>query len=161
MPDAPVTINNTPLVALASIGQLHLLPSLFGRILVPEAVVAEFLATEREARTELFAAQSWLISTRLGDPNHSLRYSGLDRGEAEVLALAEEQGARLVIMDERRGRRYAGRLGIPVSGTVGVLLLAKERGLVDAVAPLITELTASGLYLDEDVVRRALLIAGE
>lgn len=161
MPDAPVIINNTPLVALASINQLHLLPALFGQVLVPEAVVAEFLAMEREARAPLLAGETGLAPVSLSNPTHSLRYVGLDRGEAEVLALAEELGAGLVIMDELRGRRYARRLGITVSGTVGVLLLAKERGLVDAVAPLIKQLIERGLYLDDDVVRQALLIAAE
>jgi predicted nucleic acid-binding protein len=161
MPDAPVIINNTPLVALASIGQLNLLPALFGEVLVPEAVIAEFVAVDREARVALMSALDWLIPTRVDDPVHSLRYAGLDRGEAEVLALAEESGARLVVMNERRGRRYARRLGIAVSGTVGMLLLAKEEGLVTAIAPLLAQLLENGLYLDESVVRQALLLAGE
>jgi predicted nucleic acid-binding protein len=161
MPDAPVVINNTPLVALASIGQLQLLQPLFGAVLVPNAVIAEFFAVERESRVALIAAEDWLIPTAVEDPTHTERYAGLDQGEAEVLAVAEEKGAALVIMDERRARRYARRLSIPVSGTLGVLLLAKERGLVDAVAPLIAQLIESGLYLADDVVRQALLIAGE
>jgi predicted nucleic acid-binding protein len=52
---------------------------------------------------------------------------GLDRGEAEVLALAEEREARLVVIDERKARRYAQRLGIPLTGTLGLLVAAKER----------------------------------
>jgi predicted nucleic acid-binding protein len=57
-----------------------------------------------------------------------LAYTGLDEGEASVLALAEELDASLVIVDERKGRRYAKRLGLAVTGTMGILLLAKEQG---------------------------------
>ena len=86
---------------------------------------------------------------------------GLDQGEAEVLALAEERAARLVIIDERKGRRYANRLSIPLTGTLGVLLLAKERGLVTSLAPLLDELQEAGLYLDPDLVNQVLVLAGE
>lgn len=81
----------------------------------------------------------------LDKPQRSRVYVGLDQGEAEVLALAEECGARLVVMDERKGRRFARRLGVPLTGTLGVLLLGKERGLVPSLAPLLAELQEAGL----------------
>ncbi len=72
----------------------------------------------------------WIKITPLANPRQALVYVGLDRGEAEVLALANERSARLVIIDERKGRRYAKRLGLPLTGTVGVLLTAKHSGLI-------------------------------
>jgi len=75
--------------------------------------------------------------------------------------LAEERGARLVIIDERKGRRYANRLGILLTGTLGVLLLAKERGLIALLAPLLDELHNAGLYLDPALVDQVLVLAGE
>jgi predicted nucleic acid-binding protein len=86
---------------------------------------------------------------------------GLDRGEAEVLTLAVEREARLVVIDERKGRRYARHLGLPLTGTLGILLLAKEKGLVTAVGPLIEKLQASGLYLAPELVERVLILAQE
>ena len=59
----------------------------------------------------------WIKSTALENPRQALVYVGLDRGKAEVLALACERSARLVIIDERRGRQYARRLGLPLTGT--------------------------------------------
>jgi len=103
----------------------------------------------------------WLQTVSLSDPRHALTYTGLDRGEAEVLALAVEHKARLVIMDERKGHRYAYRLGLPLTGTLGVLLLAKEEGLVTAVGPLIQQLLDQGLYFLPELVSRALSLAGE
>jgi hypothetical protein len=66
-----------------------------------------------------------------------------------------------VIIDERNGRRYAKRLGLPLSGTVGVLLTAKAEGLMPALAPLIDQLLAEGLFLSPELIDRALELAGE
>ena len=67
----------------------------------------------------------------------------------------------VVIIDERRGRRYAKRLGLPLTGTVGLLLAAKMQGLIPALAPLIDQLLANGLFLAPSVVEQALKLAGE
>jgi predicted nucleic acid-binding protein len=87
--------------------------------------------------------------------------SDLDRGEAEVIALAQELNADLVIVDERLARRHARRLGLTLTGTLGVLLKAKERRLVPAVGPLISQLRQDGIRLDDALVAEALDLAGE
>ena len=92
---------------------------------------------------------------------HRRVYAGLHRGEASVLALAEEHNARLVIIDELKARRYAQQIGLQVTGTIGVLLLAKEQGLINAIQPPITELQAHGLYLSSALIDKALQLAGE
>jgi uncharacterized protein len=79
----------------------------------------------------------------------------------EALALAEECDARLVLMDERKGRRFALRLGIPLTGTMGLLLLAKELGIIANLAPLLADLVDAGLYLAPDLSARVLRLAGE
>jgi uncharacterized protein len=161
MPAPPVIINNTPLVGLWSLERLDLLRALFGTVWLPTAVASEFLAAHDAARQRALAETDWLQTVSLSDPRHALTYTGLDRGEAEVLALAVEHNARLVIMDERQGRRYAHRLGLSLTGTLGVLLLAKEEGLITAVAPLIQQLLDQGLYFSPELVNRALTLAGE
>jgi predicted nucleic acid-binding protein len=143
------------------LGQLELLRDLFGTVLIPQAVQQEFLATERALRQSALDSAPWIQPEQLNRPQRALAFAGLDRGEAEVLALAEEREARLVIIDERRGRRYARRLGLPLTGTLGVLLLAKERELVSAVGPLVDELQEAGLYLSPEVVAQTLRLAGE
>jgi uncharacterized protein len=161
MPAPPVIINNTPLVALWSLERLDLLGDLFGTVWLPTAVAAEFLAVHPVARQRALAEADWLQIIPLSDSRHSLAYTGLDRGEAEVLALAVEHSARLVIIDEQKGRRYARRLGLSLTGTLGVLLLAKEEGLVTAVGPLIQQLLDQDLYFSPELVSRALTVAGE
>ncbi len=161
MPDKPVIVNNGPLVALWSIGHLDFLKNLYDEILIPKTIHDEFLATERAIREEALKKAPWIKPTQLLYPRQALVYTGLDLGEAEVLALATERSARLVIMDERKGRRYAMRLKLPLTGTLGVLLAAKDKGLTPFVAPLIDNLLKEGLYLSADVVIRALELAGE
>ncbi len=160
MPAAPVILNNTPLVALWVLRRLDLLRDLFGEVLIPPAVHAEFLAIDRAARQEALAEASWIKATPLANPRRILAYTGLDEGEAAVLVLAEEL-AGVVVMDERKGRRYAKRLGLALTGTLGLLLLAKERGFLPSVREAIDLLLAAGLYLDVYLVAEVLLLAGE
>jgi hypothetical protein len=157
----PVILNNTPLVAPWSIGHLMLLHDLYGDILIPQAIYQEFLATERAVRQAALDALPWIKKATLADPRQVLVYVGLDQGEAEVLALASERSARLVIIDELKGRRYAQRLGFPLTGTVGVLLTAKAQKLIPAVSPLIDQLLTEGLFLTPKLVESALKLAGE
>jgi predicted nucleic acid-binding protein len=161
MPDGPVVLNNTPLVALWAIGRLDFLRDLFGEVLIPQAVEAEFLAIERNVREGALADAPWIQSVRLAQPRRSLAYMGLDRGEADVLALAEERDARLVVIDERKARRYAERLGLPLTGTLGLLLAAKEAGLIELVTVWTDRLREAGLYLKPDLVQKILRLAGE
>ncbi len=161
MHSGPVILNNTPLVALWVLNRLDLLQSLYDVVSIPTAVRDEFLAVSRERRQQFLARSSWIQVTPLHTPEYALTFSDLDAGEAEVLALAVEQAARLVIIDERKGRRYAKRLGLPVTGTLGVLLAAKARGMIVSVAPLIDILLENGLYLHSDLIERTLQAAGE
>ncbi len=160
MPAAPVILNNTPLVALWVLDRFDLLRDLYGEVMIPEAVHAEFLATEREARKAALDDAPWIRTVQLPNPQRALVYTGLDEGEAAVLALAEELSG-VVVMDERKGRRYAHRLGLPLTGTLGVLLLAKERHLLASVGHAIHQLLAVSLYLDADLIAEVMRLAGE
>ncbi|GAK50350.1 hypothetical protein U14_01578 [Candidatus Moduliflexus flocculans] len=157
----PVISNNTPLAALWSIGQVSLLRALYGEILIPQAVYYEFLAVEQPKRQELLLSSPWIIPVALEHPRRALAFNGLDAGEAEVLALAEELDARLLIVDERKARQYAKRLGMPFTGTLGVLLAAKTGGHITAIFPYVHALLRNGLYLAPEIIIKALELAGE
>lgn len=161
MPVGPVVLNNTPLAALWAIGRLDLLRDLFGKVLIPEAVRDEFLARDAGDRARALADSPWVQCAAIAHPRRILAFTGLDRGEAEVLALAEEKEARLVVLDEKKARRFAARLGIPKTGTLGLLLLAKEERLIDSLRPWLDQLHASGLHLGSDLVQKTLELAGE
>lgn len=161
MPASPVVVNSTPLVAFWSIGRLDILRGLFGEIMIPSAVRDEFLSAEKESRRKTLRDESWIQVVALENPNRAAVYAGLDEGEAQVLVLAEEQNASLVLIDERKARRYAERLKLPLSGTLDVLLLAKEEGIISAVSPFLKAIREAGLYLHEDLIEQVLKLAGE
>jgi hypothetical protein len=161
MPAGPVILNSTPLVALWVLDRFELLRDLFGTIVIPSAVHTEFLATETESRLPKLADSPWIEIESVQSQRTVRTFVGLDRGEAEVLALAIERSARLVVIDERRGRRFADRLSIPLTGTLGLLLLAKERSLLTEIAPEIDRLQRNGLYLLPALVNHALSMANE
>ncbi len=157
-----VVVDATPIIALALIEKLNLLQQLYGEVVMPAAVHAEILAggTRGTGRAELREA-AWLCVMPLKDPRRADLLADLNRGEAEVIALAQEINANLVIIDERLARRHAKRLGLSLTGTLGVLLRAKERGLISAVAPLIEQLRREGIYLTDTVIAETLRLAGE
>lgn len=88
-------------------------------------------------------------------------FISLDLGEAETLALAEETNAQLVLMDERKGRSYAQRMGLPLSGSFGALLLAKEKHIITAVSPLLHEIQNAGLFIHPNLFHAILELANE
>lgn len=161
MPTKPVIINNSPLVALWELGHLALLRALYTKVLMPEEVAEEFLRKEPMARETALEEATWLEVVQLAIPLDDSDYPELERGEAAVLALAAERGARLVIFDDLDARQYAQRLHLPVTGTVGILLAAKKKGLIDVIEPLLTDLRNNGMYLGDAVIVHALQLAGE
>jgi predicted nucleic acid-binding protein len=160
--DGPVIVDTTPVIALALVGHLGLLRSLYDRVVVPPAVRAELRAgrSHHAGSVELKAAP-WIETVALADPSRADLLSDLDRGEAEVIALGQETRSKLVIIDERLGRLHARRLGLPLTGTIGILLRAKENDLLPAVRPILQRLRDGGIYLGAGLVEQALRLAGE
>jgi len=164
MPEPALTViaDTTPLIALALIGQLDILRQLYSAIAIPPAVDAELVAGGSGAPgVAAVHAAPWIRAVPLHDPRRADLIADLDRGEAEVLALAQELNASLVIIDERLARRHARRLGLRLTGSVGVLLRAKKHGYIVAVKPLLTQLRSSGIRLSDALVEEALRLARE
>ncbi len=161
-PSRVVVVNTTPIIALALIEQLDLLPRLYGQVVVPPAVQAEVLkgGAQGIGVAEIRSAE-WINVIALADPRRVGLLPDLDRGEAEVIALAQELRAELVIIDERLARKYARRLKLELTGTLGVLLRAKQRGFLLAIHPLVDQLVQGGIRLGDDVIAEALRLAGE
>lgn len=140
------------LIGLEQIGHLHLLPGLFDEVVAPPAVVAEF-GHRPDWLREVSVADRTLVTAH--------RAHLLDEGEAEAIALAREHPGATLLMDERRGRRYAEALGIPIVGTAGLLVRAKQRGLIAEVRPLLDDLRAVGFWLSDPLYALVLALAGE
>ncbi len=155
-----IVADTGPLIALSRIGKLSILPRLFAGTFTTETGLAECLA--RPDRPEGAAITAALGAGQLileADVANDQDWS-LDAGEATVInaALARHAG---ILMDDRAGRRVAGILGIPVIGVLGVLVLAKRRGLLPAIRPQVEQLVVSGYYLADQTIDDALRLAGE
>lgn len=157
-----IVTNTTPIISLALIGQLTLLHRLYDKVVIPPAARNEILAggVSGIGITEL-EKSDWLITTVLKDARRADLLSDLDRGEAEAIVLAQELGADLVIIDERLARKHARRLGLKLTGTLGILLEAKKRGYISTIKPLVEKLVHGGIRLGDDVIKESLRLAGE
>jgi hypothetical protein len=154
----------SPLVSLARIDRLQLLPDLYRAVLIPDAVwneVVELGAGEPGAK-EVERAQ-WVKRCQVDNVDlvKALRQE-LDAGEAEAIALALEANGNVVLMDERMGREVAHHFGVQCTGTLGVLIEAKNKGMLDAVGPCLDKLIADAEFRVSDTLyRRVLEEAGE
>ena len=114
-----VIVNSTPLIALAKSGRLDLLRHLYGRIVIPEAVYREVTEKNDVVSQEVSQALEWIQIVRV-DPNVDRRMyrAKLHEGEVEVMLLAQETGADLVIIDDDAARKTAEYLELPLTGTL-------------------------------------------
>jgi hypothetical protein len=158
-----VVANAGPLIALARIGHFPLLHALFGELSVPPAVREEVLSVgvARPGADE-FAAASWIRVVDVPDTVAvQLLRERLGAGESEAIVLAIQVHADLLLIDEARGRRVAEMSGLTRTGTIGVILAAKRRGLVQAATPLLDDLVAAGFRMSAALYRTALSLAAE
>lgn len=127
-----VVADTSPLNYLVQINCDRVLPALYERVFVPWIVVEELRNTGavEVVREWLKDAPSWLVVEQLADTTDP-RLARLDPGERQAIQLAEQKCADLLLMDERLGVRIAREQGLAVTGTLGVLLQAASRGLID------------------------------
>lgn len=125
-------VNATPLISLALLDRLPLLKQMFEEVIVPLAVYEEVVVQGAgKSGAEALAAAEWLIVTSVDAPvSIEPLLLGLDAGELEVLLLAQQIRPDWVIIDERLARNVAFALGLPVKGTLGILLAAVLAGLL-------------------------------
>ncbi|NER92322.1 MAG: DUF3368 domain-containing protein [Symploca sp. SIO1B1] len=125
--------NSSVLIALSSIGQLELIKQRFpDGVMIPQAVWKEVVETGKgRSGAEEVAKASWLtISTVSNTSSISLLRLELDEGESEAISLFLEQPAQAILLDEKNARRVAKRMKLPVLGTVGILIWAKQNRLI-------------------------------
>lgn len=156
-----VVSNAGPIIALSRINHLFVLPALYETILIPHAVRDELTAREAPGAAEPHSAE-WLQQRRVDSATAvSLLRERLDAGESEAIVLALELEADILLMDEARGRRIAKSRNLSLIGTLGVLLLAKEKGHIDRVAPLLAALEQNAFRMSQSLRGYVLQQAGE
>lgn len=154
-----------PLIALARVERLDLLTRLFTHVAIPPAVRTELAIESGHPGTAALAAALHANRILVQFPTEQELIAELSRildpGEAEAIALAEQQSPRFLLIDDAKGRRIARQRGIPVVGVAGVLIAAKSEGALVAVGPVLKELSACGYRLAPRLVASVLAEAHE
>ena len=160
--DRSIVINTTPLIALAAAGGLDALPLLYQQVIVPLEVAGEIEAGGKQGfGVAEIAAAGFLDIQTAGVNIPAYLANALDRGEAAVIATAIERGIPLVCIDETVGRRVARLAGLTLTGSLGVLIKAKQLGFPVIVGDAIRRMREQGIWLSREVAGAALALAGE
>lgn len=162
-PSRSIVSNTSPLFYLHTIGRLNLLEQLYGRVTVPVQVVSELAAGAMAGHSVPEVRHlGWCEIRDVTIPATLEMIPDLGVGEAAVIALALEAAERTtIILDDGLARRIAALHNLAVTGTAGVLLRAKERGLVTQIRPVLRDLIAAGFHLHPDHLEMVCQMAGE
>src|SRR5690606_34603175 len=133
-----VVADTSPLRYLILINEVELLPQIFGEVVISDAVLSELLHENSPEAIRSFVSNrpEWIKLEHLDRPIEIGLSAYLDLGESESIQLAEQLNADLLLIDERKGRLVAKQRGLNIIGTLGVLLQARQRNLVDLEAAL-------------------------
>lgn len=155
-----VIADSSALVALSICDSLSLLDVLFGEVKVPQAVYDEVcIANKAESQ----ALQSYLVgkvcnvTTRIAIE----KSNGLGKGELAAISLYKQLSADLLLIDDARAKKVAYLNNLEVMGSLGVLLLAKQKGLVVSIKPLLTRLRCSEVFISDQLLDQLLALANE
>lgn len=160
-----IVSDSTPIIALARIGSLDLLRSIFNTVSIPRSVYDEIVGVgiNRPGAQEV-AGASWINTVSVRNRRAVARLLSterIDRGESEAIVLAQELKSDYLLLDDLKARAVARSMQIPIIGTVGVLLIAKENGLVPAIQPVLDALIAEGLRIHPKLYLEAMRYTGE
>lgn len=143
-------------------GHLGLLRIFGGAVYVPRIVAAEVRRRGADDPTSwALATASWLQEVADGPIPQTVQQWAIGPGESMVIGEAMRQPGSRAVIDDLAGRKCAASLGVPVAGTLGIVLLARRRGLITAARPVMEDLVAGGMFLSRAVLDRALAGVGE
>lgn len=151
MPEIIVS-DTSCLILLNKIGRLDLLRKLFGNITITQVVADEFGKSIPE----------FIKIENPADKNYQkILETLLDSGEASTVALALEKKNCLLILDDTKGRREARQLKIDLTGTLGILVIAKEKGFIKSFTNILKEIEKTDFRISEDLIKEAKRKCGE
>jgi predicted nucleic acid-binding protein len=152
MPEKIIISDTSSLIALTNIGELELLKKVYGEVVITPEIGEEYgLETP-----------DWIRIEKIEDvQKFKLLNLELDKGESSGITLALENEASLLIIDEKKGRGIAKKLGIRITGILGVMIRAKEIGVINRVKPLIEKLEKVDFRMSERLKNQILERVGE
>jgi hypothetical protein len=161
MPELTVS-NTSPLFYPHRLRLLDILNTLYGVITIPEGVVDELEQGRSQGEdVPQLEAYPWIAVLKVSPPQYLDLITDLGRGESEVLAIAADHPSALLILDDRLARGIANIQGFRFTGTAGVLLRAKQKGIIPALKPVLESLVSLNFRLKPDLFKSILSLAGE
>lgn len=161
MAERPV-INASPSIFLSKAGLLSLLKIMGEELVVPKAVASEIQRRgQNDPTVQALATTTWLVITETPAIPDLIQSWDLGPGESAVLAWAYAHPGAEAIVDDLAARRCAASLNVPVRGTLGLVLTAKQHGTISSARPVLEQLRQSGMYLSDRVLNQALTLIGE
>lgn len=158
-----VVLDSSALITLARVGRLELLHQIAALVYIPAAVFDEVVqrGTGRPGSVEV-AEAAWIHRRDVSDVSSVERLGArIGRGEAEAIVLARELAADVLVIDDAVARRFAEAEGHRVVGLPGLLIYAKQEGLISKVKVVLDDMRAAGFFLDEPRYQSLLRQAGE
>ncbi len=158
-----VIVNSTPLIALCHVNQLNILKELYGEVIIPRAVYDE-ISVKKDSVCKKIVDESleWIHVQKIQNVMAKAMFkSQLHDGEVEVMILAKEQNADVVIIDDQNAKKYAKYLELPVTGILGILIKAKQVGYIPELKPLLDVMVQNGIYIKNSLIEHCLELVGE
>jgi len=156
-----VVCDTSPLIALSLINRLDLLETLFNEVIIPSSVFDELNIAGKPESQQIV---NWSKGKVIAASNRQLVYSFnllLGMGESEAMSLYFEKNADFLLIDEKKGRLIATYNNINVVGSLGILLLSKQKGLIPFIKPLLNRLQQSYIRISDELYFKTLDLAGE
>lgn len=156
-----IVSDTSPITNLIKIGQLDILEKLFNTVVITYKVYNELLNYENQKHE--IEKRKWILIERISNHDKVKELEiQLDAGEAEAIVLAQELEADTLVIDERKGRKIAEGYGLKIIGLLGILIIAKKQGYIEAIKPLLDELIKKvGFRVSEALYYRVLMEAEE
>src|SRR5690554_4262969 len=158
-----VIVNSTPIISLSIIDQLSLLSELYNEVYIPQAVFDEVCVkgeSQIGAKSLTNSNNIQVVSIKNNEARQFFSTS-LHKGEIEVMILAKEIDADLIIIDDYQARKHAKYLGLKITGTLGVLLKAKKNNYIISIKTLMDKLIKNDIYIGDNLYKKVLKLSGE
>ena len=149
--------DSSALVSLATMDRLDLLEKIFGKIYVPQAVYDEVTISYKPQSVKL----KEFLSNKVVSVELDISKMGLGQGELEAIALYKNMNSDFLLIDDRRAKKFAQLNGVNVIGSLGVMILAKESGLMESIRDDLEKLVSSSLFISQSLIDRVLMSVGE
>ena len=149
-------LNASPVIALGRVGQVKLLTQLPDQAILPRAVADELIQAPEDDPARRAVESGLFKIMKTPTPPAEIQAWDLGRGETAVLSYALANPQWVMVLDDGAARRCARSLSLPMKGTLAVVILAKQHGLIESAAQVLYDLRGAGFRLDDFILRSAL-----